>query len=238
MPSDSVQPSTKGLGRLLFRALVVIILIFAAAVAIRWTPLAEWFEQERLAAALDRLRHTPWAAPVLIGLFLLFSPLGVPVSPLILAGGAVFGMLWGWILNVIGALAGALLSFWIARWAGRDLVVHMVSERRLQQAEKILEHHGFWTIFRIRFLPIPFAFVNYGAALAGVRWPVFLVSTALGLAPSLAIYTYLSHALVTAAAEDRLGVALIGAAVLVAVLLITFIPAMMRRARNRQGTMP
>jgi uncharacterized membrane protein YdjX (TVP38/TMEM64 family) len=117
---------------------------------------------------------------------------------------------------------------------GRDLVVHLVGTSRLQRAEELLEQHGFWAIVRIRFLPIPFALVNYGAALAGVRLGPFVVATTLGLAPSLVIYTTLSYALVTAAAEDRMGVAITGALVILAVIAISFIPATMRAWKNRK----
>jgi uncharacterized membrane protein YdjX (TVP38/TMEM64 family) len=216
------------------RALVLAGVVLLALVAVRWTPLAEIVDREQLTSLLEQLRETSWAGPVLVVLYVVIAPLGIPISPLVLAGGAVFGLFVGWALNLLGALLGAVITFLVGQRMGRDLVVHLVGTSRLQRAEELLEQHGFWAIVRIRFLPIPFALVNYGAALAGVRLGPFVVATTLGLAPSLVIYTTLSYALVTAAAEDRMGVAITGALVILAVIAISFIPATMRAWKNRK----
>jgi uncharacterized membrane protein YdjX (TVP38/TMEM64 family) len=209
--------------------------VAAALAAVRWTPLAELIDGDRMTILLEQLRETSWAGPVLIVLYVVISPLGVPISPLVLAGGAVFGLGIGWALNLLGALLGAAVTFMIGHWMGRDLVVHLVGTERLGRAEKMLVQHGFWAIVRVRFLPIPFALVNYGAALAGVKFGPFLIATALGLAPSLVIYTTLSYALVTATAEDRMGVAIIGALVIFGVIALSFLPAAWRAIKNRRS---
>jgi uncharacterized membrane protein YdjX (TVP38/TMEM64 family) len=77
----------------------------------------------------------------------------------------------------------------VARILGRDFVVR-VTGRRIRRAEHLFERHGFWPLVQTRFLPIPFAVVNYGAALAGVGTPLFFVATAVGLIPSTLIHTY------------------------------------------------
>ena len=145
----------------------------------------------------------------------------------------MFGLVTGWALNLLGALLGGAVTYLIGQYMGRDLVVHVVGPKRLRRAEALLEQHGFWAIVRVRFLPIPYALVNYGAALAGVRFGPFVLATAIGLAPSLVIYTTLSHALVSAAAEDRMGVAVAGALVIVGVILISFIPTGLRAWKKR-----
>lgn len=217
------------------RALILVGLVAAALAAVRWTPLAELIDGDRMTILLEQLRETSWAGPVLIVLYVVISPLGIPISPLVLAGGAVFGLGIGWALNLLGALLGAAVTFLIGHRMGRDLVVHLVGTERLGRAEQMLVQHGFWAIVRIRFLPIPFALVNYGAALAGVKFGPFLIATALGLAPSLVIYTTLSYALVTATAEDRMGVAIIGALVIFGVIALSFLPAAWRAIRKRRS---
>ena len=217
------------------RAALLVAVVLGALAAIRWTPLAQFVDEQRLVELLDQLRESSWAAPVLIALYIVISPLGIPISPLVLAGGAVFGLAVGWALNLFGALLGGAVTFLIGQYMGRDLIVHLVGLRRLQRAEEMLEQHGFWAIVRIRFLPIPYALVNYGAALAGVRFGPFLLATAIGLAPSLVIYTTLSYALVTAAAEDRMGIAIAGGLVIAGVIAITFVPAVWRALKNRNS---
>ena len=56
---------------------------------------------------------------------------------------------------------------------------------------------------RSRFLPIPFAIINFGAALAGVRWPTFITASAIGLFPSAFIWTYFGYAIFSVTTADR-----------------------------------
>lgn len=204
---------------------LLVLLVGAGFVALRWSPLAEYLDRERLVATFRALAATPWAPAVLLGCYLVLAPLGVPVSPFILAGGLVFGFVWGAALNVFGCWAGAAVTFYLGRGLGRDFIEHLLGGR-LKVLEQMVERHGFWTLVRIRFIPIPFALVNYAAALAGVRPAVFLGATALGLAPSVAVYTYFVAALFRLAAEpEKAGVAALQlVAALAAMLLLTFLP--------------
>jgi uncharacterized membrane protein YdjX (TVP38/TMEM64 family) len=233
--TSAKRDAKRSMMRAALRAAALAAVVLAALAAFRWTPLAELVDEQRLIALLDQLRESSWAGPVLIVLYIVISPLGIPISPLVLAGGAVFGLFVGWALNLLGALLGGAATFLIGQYMGRDLIVHLVGIKRLQRTEELLEQHGFWAIVRIRFLPIPYALVNYGAALAGVKFGPFLLATAIGLAPSLVIYTTLSYALVTATAEDRIGVAIAGALVIIGVVAITFIPAAWRALKNRKS---
>lgn len=187
----------------LLRFTVLAVLLIGAYLVFRFTPLHEFLTKERMVSLMADLRAVWWAPLALIGLYVVLSPTGLPVSPLIWAGGIVFGIWWGWLYNFIGALLGASASYLLARALGRDLVLHVASASLLERVERILERHGFWTLVRVRFLPIPFAVINYGAALAGIRWPVFISSSTLGLAPSMVIWTYFGYALFSVTTADR-----------------------------------
>jgi len=220
-------------GALIKFALLIALLAMAFAL-FRWTPLSEFLTKERIVALMMDLRSAWWAPVALLTLYLVLSPTGLPVSPLIFAGGVVFGVQLGWLYNLLGTMIGATASFLLARALGYELVSHVVPDALLQRAEKILEKHGFWTIVRVRFLPIPFAVINYGAALAGVRFPQFLVATAIGLVPSMLIYTYFGHALFNAATSDRQTVIRNLAGVLILVLLLTFLVPLRKMWKNRR----
>ena len=214
-------------------ALLVAMLVVAFAL-FRWTPLHEFLTKDRIVALMMDLRAAWWAPVGLLALYLVVSPTGLPVSPLIFAGGVVFGVKLGWLYNLIGTMIGATASFLLARALGYDLVSHVVPEALLQGPEKILEKHGFWTIVRVRFLPIPFAVINYGAALAGVKLPQFLAATTIGLVPSMLIYTYFGHALFNAATADRQTVIRNLAGVLLIVLFLTFLVPLRKLWKKRR----
>lgn len=219
--------------RLLVRGLLLVAILAAAFAAVRFTPLRDSLTREVLVALLATLRAAWWSPLALVGLYVVLAPLGLPMTPLIVAGGAIFGTAWGTLYNLLGAFLGATASFLVGRYLGRDLVVHL-ARGRLDRVEKLLRRHGFWALVRVRFLPLPFALINFGAALAGIRLPVFLASALVGLAPSMLLYTYFAAALSSAAADARGAVARNLGLALGALLLLTLLPNLVKACTRRR----
>ena len=191
--------------------------------------------RERVVRLLTEVGERWWAPLALTAAYVAASATGVPISPFILAGGAVFGPWVGWAINLAGASLGAVVTFLLGRWLGRDIVGRFLGEERTARLERGLERHGFWTLFRIRFLPIPFSIVNYGSALSGYHLGRFALSTVLGLAAPLLVYTYLGHVVVSAASEDRAGLARNALFAVLGLFAITLAPPLWRAvARRRQ----
>lgn len=233
--SGAPGPPVRGAGppagfpwRAAVRFSLLLALLAAGLLLLRWEPVAQAFEAERLAAWLERFRHAAWAPGALVAIYVVVSPLGLPVSPLILAGGAVFGPAWGSLLNIVGTLLGAVVSFLLARALGRDLLVQWLGSR-LARLETLAEQRGFWPLVRLRFVPFPFFVVNFGAALAGVRFSTFLAASAVGLVPAMIVYTYFGAALARAAAEGARPDAVVHVVVALALLLaLTWLPTAWR----------
>lgn len=161
----------------------------AGFVLIRWTPFADYLNEEYIVATLGRLRRAWWSPLLLVALYAGISPMGLPVSPILLGGGVVFGFVTGSLYNMVGLVVGAALSYYVAKLLGRDFIVHITGQR-LRRVERLFQRHGFWPLVQTRFLPIPFAVVNYGAALAGITPSRFLLATAVGLVPATVMHTY------------------------------------------------
>lgn len=225
---------SRPLKRAVLRFTLLALLLASGFALARWGPLSEHLTGDTLMTVLERLRSARWAPLALVGLYALLAPVGVPISPLVLAGGVVFGPAWGALYNFIGTMMGAGLSHLLATALGRDLVVHLAGQRLVARAEALLERHGFWTLVRIRFVPIPFAAVNYTAALAGFRLPSFLLASVIGLAPTMVIYTYFGHALVGVATENRQALLVQLVVVVMLVLLLTFLPTLARGWKGRR----
>ena len=235
--SSSAEASSSGrrlpLGAIL-RFLVLILLVILAALALRYTPLNEFLTREKMIATLEQLRAAWWSPLVLIGLYMVLSPTGLPVSPLIFAGGVVFGAWWGSLYNFVGSLLGATASFLLARALGRQLVEQVAGETLIHKAERVLERHGFWNLVRSRFLPIPFGLINFGAALAGIRLPAFILASAIGLAPSMVIWTYFGYAIYSVTSEGRQAVVRNLIVALVVVLMLTFLVPLRKAWKRRR----
>ncbi len=210
------------------------LLIGGSLAALRWTEFGSLLSQDSLMALFEAFRASPWAPFALIGLFVVGCPLGMPASPLILAGGAAFGLYHGWLYNLIGTVLGAASSFLLAKALGAEFIQHFIGEVRLKKLNTVLDRHGFWTIVRSRFIPVPFVITNFAAALVGVRFRVFLGATAIGLAPSMLVYTYFGKALYDATGQDRREVlGKMVAAILLFLLLSLVGPHIAGRVRRR-----
>lgn len=207
------------------------LIVAAGLAAFRFTPLRDYLSREALLALLSTLRAAWWAPALLVGLYLVLAPVGLPMMPLMFAGGAIFGWAWGSLYNFVGLCLGALSSFLLARTLGRGLIVQLLGQR-LKKIERMVSRHGFWALVRVRFVPAPFALVNFGAALAGVRLPVFALATAIGLAPTTILLTYFSAVLADSAAADRAGVLRTVSFAFAGLLLLTLLPSLVAAVRR------
>ena len=219
---------------LLLRFLALIAIVGVGFAVLRWTPLADYLTVEKVAAVLERLRGAWWAPMALIASYVILCPLGVPATPMMIAGGMVFGVFLGSVYNVIGVFLGGAATYFMGRGLGRDFVLHLAG-KRLKKVERAIARRGFWGLVGVRFMPLPYPLVNYCAALAGVPPGLFLTTTAIGLIPGVTVFTYFAALLTKAASGNRSGIILQFAIASVLLLLLTFIPQIwtMRKRRLR-----
>jgi len=223
-PAPTV-PGKRSLGGAIARFALLALVVTAGFAFLRWGPYADRFEPQAAVATLRAFAASPWAPLLLVAAYVLLAPLGVPISPLLLAGGLVFGFAWGTLLNFAGSWLAAVFTYVLGRLLGQDFFRHLLGSR-LTLLEGLVERHGFWTLVRLRLIPIPYFMVNYAAALAGVRPAVFLGATALGLAPAALMFTWFAASLVDLAAHpEHTGATLAKLfGVFLGLLALTFLP--------------
>jgi uncharacterized membrane protein YdjX (TVP38/TMEM64 family) len=214
---------------------LLLILLTSAVIVVRATPIGRELTAERITATLDAVRAKPWAPALLIGLYTVIAPLGLPISPLLIGGAVLFGPWWGGLWNLCGMYLGSIASFIVGRRLGRDFVARILGERRVARMDRLLERHAFWTLVRIRFFPIPFPLVNFGAALVGVELPIFAATTAIGMTPASWIYTYFWATLAHTAEGQRSALLVHLTTALALILLITLLPAWWMKRRERRS---
>lgn len=215
-------------------ARVVIVAGIAAAVLFgAWrVGLLSLGDHRDLAAAIDRARELPYLVPLFVATYAVAAAAGVPATPFTVAGGALFGVLWGIALNWTGEVLAAALAFGAARATGLRNRAPASSDD--DAARQLAAAHATRTLFRLRLVPVaPFALLNVAAALSGMRWRDFIGATALGIVPITVIYTVLASKLVEGAEGSgarALTIAAISGAVLIAV---SFLPSAVRILRRR-----
>jgi uncharacterized membrane protein YdjX (TVP38/TMEM64 family) len=222
---------------LLLRFFVLVAIVVTGFAVLRLTPLHQYLTVQKVSALLDQLRGLWWAPAALILSYIVLCPLGVPASPMMIAGGMVFGPVWGSVYNVLGTFLGGTATYFMGRGLGRDFVRHLAGNK-LKRVERLISRRGFWGLVGIRFLPIPYPLVNYTAALTGIRPGLFMTTTAIGLIPGATVYTYFAALLPKAASGDLSGIVGKLAIASGTLLLLTFIPqiwtARKRRERYRE----
>lgn len=234
-----LQPEPRFPRHLLLRFLALVLIVGTGFALLRWSPLAAYLDKEAILALFERLRGTWWAPVLLVLSYVLLCPLGIPATPMLVAGAVVWGVLWGSVYNVVGSTLGAASTYWLGRVLGRDFVYHLFG-RRLRRVERMVARRGgFWSLAGVRFLPLPFALVNYTSAFVGIRPGLFVSATFVGLGLTVPFFTYFAHALSRAATGERSGVYAQLFLALFLFFLVTFLPRLwlMRKRREKYGAL-
>ena len=114
----------------------------------------------------------------------------IPSVPLDIAAGMIFGPLLGTSYSVIGATIGALLSFLISRYLGRELVDKLFRSH-IHLCPNCSDRLLFRVILISRLIPIvSFDIISYGAGLTKMSLRSFVTATFLGMISLTFIYTY------------------------------------------------
>lgn len=131
-------------------------------------------------------------APVIFVVLCSLRPLVLfPVSIFFVAGGLLFGPLYGWMYNFIGACLSATLAFYLSRGLGRDFAVRLLGDRA-QKIEAAIEKEGFLILFYSRFI-IPFDPLSYAAGLSNVSFKTFAAATVVSIIPSSLAYSLIGN---------------------------------------------
>ena len=111
----------------------------------------------------------------------------------------IFGLFWGVILSWIGALMGALTSFYIARLFGNVATEKIIRNQKVVEFIKSAgEKRGFYAILFSRLLPfVSFDLISYMAGLSGIRPVAFILGTGIGMLPATIIYTLFGYEIPT-----------------------------------------
>lgn len=166
-----------------------------AVIALIWfSPLREHLTRENIRAAVDQIRAV-WYAPIIYVLvYAAGCTVALPASIFVIAAGFIWGWFLGGVYAMAGGLLGAVASFFIARFVGEGLLARF--GRVGQVVARQVDHAGFKTLLILRNIPgIPFAALNYGAGVAGVRFRDYFFATLIGIAPSKFVFTYCADAL-------------------------------------------
>jgi uncharacterized membrane protein YdjX (TVP38/TMEM64 family) len=165
-----------------------------------------WFDYTHTLEHIDHVRRSHSVATFVVGFIVIYgigTSVGLPGLPFTVAAGVLFGTVLGTVLSWAGALVGASLGYWIARKIAHEKVRRWVA--RFPRVDAAMEKaRDFTGMFRLRLIPVlPLGTINFVGGLARAHFGAYLLATALGIIPSLAIYTYFADSLVEGVGTGR-----------------------------------
>lgn len=236
---SSTQPRTTTVKRLAalagFAALIGLFFAFDLDALVSYQGLAE------NEAALKRAvaDYPLLTAAAYMSLYVLAVTFSLPGALwLSLAGGLMFGTWVGGTLIVISATLGASGLFMVARYIAGD-TLRAKAGPALAKFEASFNRDAASYMLVLRLLPIfPFFIVNLGAALVGVRFPVFVATTFFGIMPGTFVFASIGNGisvLLQAGKQPDLSVMtqpeILGP--LVALAVLSMAPAIWRRLSGK-----
>ena len=132
----------------------------------------------------------PWsAAAAYFILYVSVTGLSLPgAAVLTLAGGAVFGLVWGTLLVSFASSLGATLAFLAARFLFRDAVQARFGER-LKTIDAGIAKEGAFYLFTLRLIPaFPFFLVNLAMGLTALPVRTYYWVSQLGMLAGTIVY--------------------------------------------------
>lgn len=189
------------------RALMALALVLLAGLGAAWV-FADRLSLDALAegqAALQawRAAHGPRAAAGFFAATTLAALVSLPgIAVFTLAGGLLFGAVWGTLLTAGAATLGALVPFLLARAGVGETLWRRLEAGRAQSFALELKRNEVKALLILRLAPVvPFLVANVLPGLMGVTARRYLVTTFFGLLPGTAAIALAGGALAEIAAS-------------------------------------
>lgn len=204
------EPSKRGFSRFL-----PLILIGAGFVVFFALDLDRFISLDALRGNRDVLRQfaADYGVFALGGYALAYAVMITVVPPsgtvMTLAGGFMFGWIYGGVSVVFGATLGATILFFAARTAFGE-VLRGRTGSAVQRMRDGFERNAVSYMLFLRLVPVfPFFIVNLAPAFLGVSLRVFVLTTFIGIVPGTFVYASLGAGLGELIGEDSIDLGLI-----------------------------
>ncbi|MEX1213565.1 TVP38/TMEM64 family protein [Saccharospirillum sp.] len=176
------------------KKLSIVAVIAVAIIAFFAFDLQQWLTLDGLKAGQVQFQIWLTNYPVLVSaayfvIYVIVTALSLPGATIMtLAGGALFGLVWGLLLVSFASSLGATLAFLVARYLLHDTVQVRFGERLRAINEGVKKEGGFY-LFTLRLVPaFPFFLINLLMGLTPIKaWTFYWVSQ-VGMLAGTAVY--------------------------------------------------
>ena len=132
--------------------------------------------------------------PAVMIAYIAFSHILAPVSgsPALFIGATVFGAYKAIFYLYIGGLISSVISFFISRKFGRDLVIKLVGHNNIHKVDEFVKSFGTEVLILSRLFGFAiFDVISYAAGLTKIQFARYFIITAVFSIPSKIVYAYI-----------------------------------------------
>ncbi|RUR08917.1 TVP38/TMEM64 family protein [Legionella sp. km772] len=123
-------------------------------------------------------------------LYCLSALVFLPIEPLVLLSGGLFGFYYGFLINLLSAVVSAVIAFMLSRRYGLSFITNSKQGRLIQWLER-LETLGWKSLALSRLMPfLPCAVVNYGYGLTRMNLFVYTLTNIVFFIPYKLVLSY------------------------------------------------
>ena len=224
--------------------IAVVAVIAVLVVAFFWFDLGRYLGLEYLKARQTDIDAFYRENPVMVltayfAVYVAITGLSLPGAAIMtLAGGAVFGLLWGTVLVSFASTLGATVAFIVSRYILREGIQRRYGDR-LKAINEGIEREGAFYLFTLRLVPVfPFFVINLVMGLTPMRTLTFAFVSQAGMLAGTIVFVNAGTQLARIdSLQGILSPALIGSFVLLGVfpLIAKWVVAFVKSRRDARG---
>ncbi len=192
--SDAGQPGKKR-NKLIFVAVIIVAIVALILIGrSQDVALFDYLDLQYLKAQQDTIdayfeAHPLLTASVYFAIYVLVTAFSLPgAAVMTLAGGAIFGLLWGTVIVSFASSIGATLAFLVSRYLLRDMVQTRFGDK-LKAVNAGIEKDGAFYLFTLRLVPVfPFFVINLVMGLTPLATRTFYWVSQLGMLAGTIVY--------------------------------------------------
>jgi uncharacterized membrane protein YdjX (TVP38/TMEM64 family) len=189
---SEAKPPKKSLRRRITQILATVITIAFPFLVITLLPVG------RVVTKLDALldKTGPFGMVIFVVLYVIDAVLLGPAWLFALVAGLAFGLVRGGLLVWASATLGAAAAFLIARYFARHRIERLVKKNEKYEAvDRAITRHGWKVVFLLRISPIlPYTLSSYIYGLTAVDFWHYIIASAVGMVPMVAVYVSIGAA--------------------------------------------
>lgn len=184
---------------------LAVLAVVALVLVWRVTPLAAYADLDTLKGSFAAAERSAWGPLVVVAVFVIAGLFAFPVTLLIAATAATFGGWEGLVYASCGAMASALVTYFIGRRFGAERLRALMGPRVNRVTQKIASH-GVMAVATLRLVPVaPFTLVNLVAGAARIRFLDYAFGTLIGLTPGIVLMAALGRQMAAILAKPTAG---------------------------------